>query len=82
MVAGGTSDLFQIVVLPPRPNTLLGAASPCIISLFQAEKDILELIHPGIGKKERRVIVRYKAGTGDDGVSPLMKKIYKFSPDF
>jgi hypothetical protein len=82
MVAGGTADLFQIVVLPSRPNALLGAACPRIISLFQAEEDILELIHPGIGKKERRVIVGNKAGAADDGVPPVMKKIDKFYPDF
>jgi hypothetical protein len=82
MVAGGTADLLQIVVLSSRPNTLLGAACPCIISLFQAEEDIFELIHPGIGKKERRVIVGNKAGTGDDCVPPVLKKIEKFCPDF
>jgi hypothetical protein len=81
-MAGSAADLFQIVVLPPRPNTLLGAACPCIIALIQAEKNILELVHPGIGKEKRRVIVRNKAGTWDNGMPAVMKILEKFCPDF
>jgi hypothetical protein len=82
MMAGGAADLFQVVVFPPRPDAFLGAACPDVVAFFQAEENILELVHPGIGEEERRVIMGNNAGTRDDGMSTVMKKLEKFCPDF
>jgi hypothetical protein len=82
MVSGSASNLLQIVVFSTRPNALLGAACPDIVAFFEAEENILELVHPCIGEEQRRVIVGNEAGTGDDGMSPVLEILKKQCPDF
>jgi hypothetical protein len=77
MVTGSAAYLLQIVVFSPRPNALLRAACPDIIAFFQAEENVLELVHPGIGEEQRRIIVGNKAGTGDNGMPPVMEILKK-----
>jgi hypothetical protein len=73
VVPGGSPDIFQVVMLPPRPDALLGGAGPDIVPLLQPEKAVFELVHPRIGEQERRVIMRNQTGTGDHGMAPLRK---------
>jgi len=81
-MTGGAADLFQVVVLAPRADALLGTARPDIVSLFQAEKDVLELVHPRIGEEKGRIIVWNEAGTGNDGMPALMEILEELCPDF
>ena len=49
-------DFVQIVVLAAGPRALLRRGGTHVVAFLQAEEDILELIHPGVGKKQARVI--------------------------
>jgi hypothetical protein len=81
-MACGASYLFQVVVFPPCADALLGTARPDIITLIQAEKDVLELVHTRIGEKQGRIIVRNEAGTWNYGMPSLMEILEELCPDF
>jgi hypothetical protein len=69
-------------MLPPGPDTFLGTAGPQVIPLFQTEKDVLELVHPGVGKEEGRIVSRDQVGTFNNRVASFLKKVEKSRPDF
>ena len=51
MVAGGSANRFQVVVLAADPHTLLTGDGTIVTALVKAQKDFLELVHPGVGKQ-------------------------------
>ena len=52
------ADFVEVVVLAARAQTFLRRASADIIALLQTKKHILELIHAGVGEKQRRIVRR------------------------
>src|SRR5690606_2224723 len=60
MMPGGFSDLIQVIVFAARAYAFLRCCGPRIIALFFAEKNVLELIHSGVGEKKCRVVRRQK----------------------
>ncbi len=49
-MAVGEAYVFEVVVLAARPHAFLRSRSAVVIALFEAEKDVFELIHPGVGE--------------------------------
>ena len=58
VMARGVPDIFQIVVFAAGAQAALRGARGFVIAPFKAEKDILELRHSRIGKKQSRVFRR------------------------
>ena len=52
------ADVVQIVVLAAGPHTALRRGRTAVIADITAKKHILELVHPGIGKQQSRIVVR------------------------
>ncbi|ABX20098.1 hypothetical protein SARI_00145 [Salmonella enterica subsp. arizonae serovar 62:z4,z23:-] len=77
MVTCSVSDVFQIVVFPPRAYTALGSGCTGIITLIKPKENILELVHPGIGKQQRGVIVGHQGTAGNYLMSFTMEKVEK-----
>ena len=50
MVAGGEAHVFQVVVLAPGPDALLGAGGPGVGPGFFPQEDLFELHHAGVGE--------------------------------
>ena len=63
VMAPGISDILQIVMLPPRAQTLLNRHGPRIGACVLPKKHPLELIHPGIGKEQGGIGLRQEGGT-------------------
>src|SRR5262245_65410775 len=82
MMIGISSHLFEIVVLPTHPDTFLGICRTNIITPAGAKKDILELVHARIGKKQGGVAMGDDRGTQNNPVSTLLKKSEKTRADF
>src|ERR1700675_2646591 len=57
-MAIGEADVFKVVVLAARADAFLAGRSLVVIAPLEAEEDVLELVHPGIGEKQRRVVLR------------------------
>jgi hypothetical protein len=74
------TDIFQIIVLAACPYAFLRAACTNIIPFLHSEKAVLELVHPGIGKEKRRIVVGNQPGTLYYCVATLIEKCQKSCP--
>ena len=52
----GEAYVFKIVVLASGAHALLRGCRPQVVALFEAEENVLELVHAGVGKEQRRVV--------------------------
>ncbi len=51
VVTCGVTDVFQIVMFTARTHAALRGGCARIITLVETKEDILELVHPGVGKQ-------------------------------
>jgi len=56
MVTRGVPDILQVIVFATRAHAFLCGNRALIGALLQTQKRLLELVHPGIGKQQRRII--------------------------
>jgi hypothetical protein len=66
-------NLIEVVVLAAGAQTFLRSAGADVVAFLQTKKDILELIHPGISKEERRIICRQQWARTHPCVRALLK---------
>ena len=50
-MAGGKADIVEVVMLASGTDTFLTGSRPLVVNFALTGKDILELVHAGIGKK-------------------------------
>ena len=50
-MAGGVSDILQIIVFSPGTDALLRGTGAAILARLTTREDTLELIHAGIGEQ-------------------------------
>ncbi len=81
VVARRDADVLQVVVLPPCPDALLGGHRPPVPPVLQTEEGVLELHHPGIGKQERRIVLRDQGGTRNPCMRLSLEKRQETLPD-
>ncbi len=77
VVPGGTTDVFQVIVLAAGTHALLRGGGPDVIAFFRTKKAVLELVHPGIGKEQGRVVVRHEGRRADNRVAAVFKIFQK-----
>src|ERR1035437_7004663 len=56
VMAIGEAYVFQIVVLASGAHAFLRGRRPRVVALFEAEDNVPELVHAGVGEKQRRVV--------------------------
>ncbi len=78
----GEAHVFEIVVLAPGAHAFLRRRGPGVIAFFQAEEDILELVHARIGEQQSRVVLRDEGRRVHLAVSLLDEKVQKFAANF
>ena len=68
----GLADFIEIVVFAAGAQALLRRAGAHVVAFLQAQEDILELIHAGVGEEQRRIVGGQKrAGTHARVAVPL-----------
>ena len=77
----GAADILEIVVLAAYPHAFLAGGRSFVGTVFVSEKDILELVHPRVGKKQRRIVEGNQGRTGDDFVISLLEIFKKCFAD-
>jgi hypothetical protein len=82
MVASGIADIFQIVVLAPRAETLLHGNRSFVRARFLAEEHPLKLIHPGISEEQRGIGLRNQGRTRHGLMAMLLKISNEGLPQF
>jgi len=75
VMALGEADVFEVVVLAAGADSFLRSDSLVVVALFEAEEDVLELVHAGVGKKEGGIAVRNERAAADAAMSLLLKKL-------
>ena len=78
MVVGVVSDFFEVVVLSADAQAFLRVGRPLELRCGIAQEDILELVHAGIGKHERGVVLDHHGRGGDDRVPLGSEEIQEF----
>ncbi len=81
MVTPRKPNVLQIVVLAPRSHTLLRTDRPRVIPLLVPKKNILKLIHPRIGKQQRRIVHRHQRRRVHPPMPLALKKPQKIFPN-
>jgi hypothetical protein len=51
VVTRSVTDVFQVVMFTARTHAALRGGCAGIITLVEAKENILELVHPGVGKQ-------------------------------
>jgi hypothetical protein len=82
MVTRRVADIFEVVVLATGANALLGRRRPLVGTLVETEKDILELVHAGVGEQQRRVVMRHQRTRCDDLVAFGCKELEELLANF
>ncbi len=82
MVTGGVTDVFQIVVLAAGTHAFLRGRCAGIRTLVEAEEHVLELVHPGVGEQQGRIVVRHERTGSHDLVALGFKELEELLADF
>src|SRR5579862_2823444 len=82
VVTVSKSDVFEIVVLASRAHAFLRSRGPSVVALFQSEKDVLELVHAGIGEQQGGVVLRHERRGMHLAVPLLNEKVQKLTANF
>jgi hypothetical protein len=82
VVARGVADVFQVVVLAAGAHAFLRGGGAVVAALVEAEKDILELVHPGVGEQQRGVVVRHQRAGSHDLVAFRGEEVEELLADF
>ena len=69
-------------MLAAGAHAFLAGSSSGIGSFVKAEKYVLELVHPRIGKQQRRVVVRHQRTGRNYGMALGGKKVQELLADF
>ena len=76
VVTSRVPDIVQVVVLAAGADALLSRR--CTLqALIQTQEIILELVHPRVGKQQRRVVLRDHGARSHNGVSLALEELQK-----
>ncbi len=82
VVAIGEAHVLQVVVLAAGAHALLRRGGAVVVALLQAEEDVLELVHAGVGEQQRGVVGRDERGGVDFLVSLGDEIVQKHAANF
>ena len=69
--------VLQVVVLPSGAHALLRGRRPRVLPALGPQKQVLELVHPRVGKQQRGVVGRHQRGRVHPPVPLRLKKAQK-----
>ena len=75
VMSGRVADILEIVVLAAGAYAFLRGRGASVRTLVEAEENILELVHAGIGEQERRIVERHQRTGSDDLMAPGGKEV-------
>ena len=82
VMAAGVADVLEVVVLAAGADAFLRAGGARVVALFQAQEDVLELVHARVGEQQRGVVGGHERRAADDAVASFGKKVEKALSDF
>ena len=82
VMAVGEADVFKVVVLAAGADAFLAGRGAVVVALFEAEENVLELVHPGVGEKQRGIVRGDERRAAHDAVAALLEEFQKCFADF
>ena len=82
VVVGVVANLLEVVVLAAYAQTLLRVGPTAWLGVLGTQYDIFPLVHTGIGKHQRRVVLDYHRGRRNDNVSFRLEEFFVRVADF
>ena len=79
VMAVGEADIFEIVMFAAGADAFLRSCGAVVVARFEAEKDVFELVHSGVGEEQRGVVRRDERGRVDLFVSALDEIVQEFA---
>src|SRR5579863_10326533 len=76
------ADIFQVVMLAAGPHAFLRTRRARVFALVEAQENVLELIHSGVGEQQSRVVRRHERRTAHDTMAALTEKFQERAADF
>ena len=76
------ADVVEVVVLAADAHALLRRRGARVVPLLLAEEDVLELVHPGVGEQQGRVVARNERGAGHRTVTGRFEEVEEPTADF
>src|SRR5258707_1699999 len=77
VAALGEADIFEVVVLASGAHAFLRGGGLVVVALLEAEEDVLELVHPGIGEEQSGIAVGDQRGAAHAAVPFAFKEAQK-----
>ncbi len=74
-------DVVEVVVLAADAHHLLRGRGARVVALLAAEKQVLELVHPGVGEQQRRVVAGDERRARHDAVAVLLEVLQEGRAD-
>ena len=81
-MAIGEADVLQIVVFAAGAHAFLRRGGARVVALLDAEKNVLELVHPGVGEQQRGVVLRDQRRRVDNLVPLLLEEAQEHGTNF
>jgi hypothetical protein len=81
-MAIGEADVFEIVMLAAGAHTFLRGGGFVVVALFEAEEDVLELVHSRVGEQQRWIVGGDERRRMHLAVTFLGKEVQEFPPNF
>ena len=81
VMAVGESDVFEIVMFAAGADAFLRGCSAFVVARFEAEEDVLELVHARVGEEQRGIVGRNERRGMDLFMSVLDEIVQKFAPN-
>src|SRR5579872_2914671 len=78
-MAVGETYVFEIVMLAAGADAFLRRGSAVVVAGFEAEEDVLELVHSGVGEEQCGIVGGDKRGRVDLFVSALDEIVQEFA---
>src|SRR5579872_290978 len=78
-MAVGEAKVFEIVMFTAGADAFLRSGGAVVVAGFEAEEDVFELVHPGVGEEQRGIVGRDERGRVDLFVSALDEIVQEFT---
>jgi hypothetical protein len=77
VVPRGLAHVLEIIVLSTRTNALLRCRCANVVPLLFPQEDIFELVHPGVGEEQRRIVGGNQRRALHDAMTLLLEVLQK-----
>ena len=82
VVAERRPDVVEVVVLAADAHHLLGRRRPPVVPLLASQEQVLELVHPGVREKQRRIVAGDERRARHDAVAVPLEELQEGRADF